>query len=70
MRITIFANHLLSSTTSPTLLEDLRRIVRLKHYSLHTERTYCEWIRQFVKFHRLGERVSLFEDAEAKIECR
>lgn len=59
----------MSSTKSPTLLEDVRRIMRLKHYSLHTERTYCEWIKQFVKFHRLSERAALLEDAEAKIEA-
>lgn len=51
------------------MLDDLSRIMRLKHYSLHTERTYCEWIKQFVKFHRLGERAALFEDAVAKIEA-
>ncbi|WP_064029790.1 phage integrase N-terminal SAM-like domain-containing protein [Methylomonas koyamae] len=61
---------MLSSAKSSTLLDDVRRIVRLKHYSLHTERLYCEWIKQFVKFHRLGEKAVLFEDAEAKIECR
>ncbi|WP_232420093.1 phage integrase N-terminal SAM-like domain-containing protein [Nitrosococcus watsonii] len=56
------------STKSPTLLEDIRRIMRLKHYSLHTERSYCEWIKQFVKFHQLNERSALFENSEAKIE--
>lgn len=59
----------MSSTKSPTLLDDVRRIMRLKHYSLHTERSYCEWIKQFVKFHRLGERAALLEGAEAKIEA-
>ncbi|WP_419866557.1 hypothetical protein [Methylomonas koyamae] len=44
--------------------------MRLKHYSLHIEQTYCEWIKQFVKFHLLGERTALFGDAEAKIQCR
>ncbi|WP_404356231.1 hypothetical protein [Methylotuvimicrobium sp. KM1] len=27
----------MSSSKSPTLLEDVRRVMRLKHYSLHTE---------------------------------
>ncbi|QSA99431.1 phage integrase N-terminal SAM-like domain-containing protein [Methylomonas sp. EFPC1] len=38
-------------------------------YSLHTKRTYSEWIKQFVKFHQLNERAGLFENSEAKIEA-
>jgi len=59
----------MSSTNAPTLMDEVRRIMRLKHYSLHTERTYCDWIKQFVKFHRMGEKQALFEDSEAKIEA-
>ncbi len=59
----------MSSTKSPTLLDDVRRVMWLKHYSLHTERTYCEWIKQFVKFHHLHERAALLIDSEAKIEA-
>ena len=25
--------------------------MRLKHYSLRTERTYCDWIERFIRFH-------------------
>jgi hypothetical protein len=24
-----------------------------KHYSLRTERTYCDWIERFIRFHGL-----------------
>lgn len=58
----------MSSEKSPSLLEDVRRVMRLKHYSLHTERSYCDWIKQFVKFHQMTERQALFDDSEAKIE--
>jgi len=68
-RLTIFVNHLKSSTKSPTLLEDVSRIVRLKHYSPYNERTYCEWIKQFMEFHRFDERAALFEEVEAEIEA-
>lgn len=68
-RLTIAVNSLMSISKSPTLLEDVRRVMRLKHYSLHTERTYSEWIKQFVKFHQLNERAELFENSEAKIEA-
>jgi Phage integrase, N-terminal SAM-like domain len=27
--------------------------MRLKHYSLRTERTYCDWIERFIRFHDL-----------------
>jgi len=55
----------MSSSQSPTLLDDVRRVMRLKHYSLHTERSYCEWIKQFVKLHRLNEPVGCGEERTA-----
>src|SRR5256886_17409477 len=33
------------------LLERVRDVIRLKHYSLRTERTYCDWIERFIRFH-------------------
>src|SRR5436309_15185147 len=33
------------------LLEQVRDLVRLKHYSLRTERSYCDWIERFIRFH-------------------
>ncbi|MGR8981530.1 MAG: phage integrase N-terminal SAM-like domain-containing protein [Gammaproteobacteria bacterium] len=59
----------MSSNESSALLDEVSRIMRLKHYSIHTERTYRDWIRQFVKFHRMSERNDLFVDSEAKIEA-
>src|SRR6266571_7462336 len=35
------------------LLERVRDVIRLKHYSLRTERTYCDWIERFIRFHRM-----------------
>jgi integron integrase len=35
------------------LLEQVRDVMRLKHYSLRTERTYCDWIERFIRFHEL-----------------
>jgi Phage integrase, N-terminal SAM-like domain len=26
--------------------------MRLKHYSLRTERCYCDWVERFIHFHR------------------
>jgi integron integrase len=33
------------------LMDQVREVLRLKHYSLRTERSYCDWIRRYVKFH-------------------
>jgi integron integrase len=35
------------------LLDQVRDVMRLKHYSLRTERTYCDWIERFIRFHEL-----------------
>ncbi|MBC8257508.1 MAG: integron integrase [SAR324 cluster bacterium] len=42
--------------------------MKREHYSVNTERTYCDWIKQFVKFHCLQTRESLFVEAENKVE--
>ncbi|WP_339462360.1 integron integrase [Pseudomonas sp. EA_105y_Pfl2_R69] len=36
----------------PRLLDQVREQTRLKHYSIRTERVYCEWIRRFIRFHQ------------------
>src|SRR5690554_2352855 len=38
---------------APKLREQLHAIIRTKHYSLRTEKTYWYWIRYFIRFHRL-----------------
>ena len=35
----------------PRLLDQVRDKIRLKHYSLHTEYTYIDWIKRFILFH-------------------
>lgn len=49
------------------LLDQVREIMRLKHYSIRTERCYCDWIRRYIKFHHMGSREDL-HGAEPKIE--
>ena len=51
-----------------TLLVEIRDLMKREHYSVNTERTYCDWIKQFVKFHCLQARESLFVEAENKVE--
>jgi site-specific recombinase XerD len=52
----------------PKLLDEVRNVLRLHHYSIHTERSYVEWIARFVRFHSLRSRADLFP-AEPKIEA-
>jgi len=33
------------------LLDQLSEVMRFKHYSLRTERTYREWVKRFILFH-------------------
>ena len=35
---------------------------------MSTERTYCDWIKQYVRFHDMQNRESLFGEAENKVE--
>jgi len=34
------------------LLDQVREVMRLKHYSLRTEQTYIQWIKRFIFFHQ------------------
>ena len=35
----------------PKLLDQVRLILRTKHYSLRTEKSYINWIKRFIIFH-------------------
>ena len=50
------------------LLDQVREVMRLRHYSMSTERSYCDWIRRYVKFHEMRSRADL-DPAEPKIEA-
>ena len=41
----------MASPPPTTLLGAVREAVRVRHYSLRTERAYVHWIRRFVVFH-------------------
>ena len=53
---------------SPKLLDDARNVLRLHHYSIHTERSYLDWIKRYVHFHHMRCRDDL-ADGEKKIEA-
>ena len=35
------------------LLDNVRNVMRVRHYSYQTEKTYIYWIRQFIFFHKI-----------------
>jgi integron integrase len=37
---------------APRLLEQVRELIRIRHYSIRTEQAYLQWIRRFILFHR------------------
>ena len=37
--------------TDQRLLERVRNAIRVRHYSISTEKTYCYWVRVFIRFH-------------------
>lgn len=36
---------------SPRLLDQVRELIRIRHYSIRTEQAYLQWIRRFIVFH-------------------
>ena len=33
------------------LLDQVREVIQLKHYSIRTEQTYVDWIKRYIFFH-------------------
>src|SRR3974377_1421975 len=50
------------------LLDQLREVMRLEHYSIRTERSYGDWVRRFIRFQRMGSRADMLP-AEPEIEA-
>jgi hypothetical protein len=39
------------STRQPKLLDQVRTVIRRKHYSIRTEEAYIDWIKGYIFFH-------------------
>lgn len=44
-------NHVYQGSQKPKLLDQVRYVIRAKHYSLRSEEAYTQWIRCFILFH-------------------
>jgi len=49
------------------LMDQVREVLRVKHYAIRTEQAYCDWIKRYVHFHGMRSREDLFPGAE-KVE--
>ena len=58
----------MSTSKDRKLLDEVRDVMRLHHYSIHTERTYCDWVKRYIRYHSMTGRQDLI-DGEAKIEA-
>ena len=45
----------LTKSQQPKLLDQVRQVLRLHHYSIHTERSYVDWIVRFVRFRTIQQ---------------
>lgn len=52
---------------SSPILEEMRDIMRRRHYSIHTERTYCDWVKKYIRHFNMQSRDDLGDGAK-KIE--
>ncbi len=58
----------MSTQKSSKLLDNVKQVMRVKHYSIHTERIYCDWIKQYIKFHKMHDKAELLKNPETKVE--
>ncbi|NOX75763.1 MAG: hypothetical protein GXP17_03940 [Gammaproteobacteria bacterium] len=40
-------------------MAEMRNLMRRLHYSIHTERVYCDWVARFIRFHQMKVREAL-----------
>jgi hypothetical protein len=49
------------------LMDQVREVLRIKHYAIRTEQPYCDWIKRYVRFHKMRSREDLFPGTD-KVE--
>ena len=46
----------------PKLLDQVREVIRMKHYSIRTEQSYVDWIKRYIFFHNKRHPADMGED--------
>ena len=59
---------IMSTQKARKILDEVRDVMRLHYYSIHTERAYSEWIKKYIIFHGMNSRDEL-KDGEKKVEA-
>ena len=49
-------------------MDQVREVLRVKHYAIRTERAYCDWIRRYVRLHGMRSREDLFPGTEKVVK--
>lgn len=50
----------------PKLLDQVRDVIRRKHYSIRTEQAYIDWIKRFIIYHRKRHPGEMAEEEVAE----
>ena len=59
------------SQQTTRLLDQVRNVLRLEHYSYRTEEAYVQWIKRFIVFNvRLGDNMKKFAPLVVWPVCR
>ena len=53
---------------SQRLLDEVAEVMRRLHYAISAERSYCDWIKRYVRFHRLQSREELLAAGSREVE--
>lgn len=48
------------------LIDQVRQVIRIKHYSLRTGETYINWIKRFIFFHNKKHPVEMGEEEDVE----
>lgn len=48
------------------IFDEVRDVMCLHHYSIHTERSYCDWIRRFALYHHMQSRDDMINGKKSK----
>ncbi|MDD3807422.1 MAG: integron integrase [Candidatus Marinimicrobia bacterium] len=51
----------MTESNKPRLLDQVRQVIRIKHYSLRTEESYINWIKRFIFFHNKRHPIEMGE---------
>lgn len=50
----------------PKLLEQVRDVIRRRHYSIRTEHAYIDWIKRFIVYHNKRHPLEMAEEEVAQ----